>query len=125
MATDFLERHSELLNGFRQLRRAAPDVMAGFNELHRSAMADGAVSTKHKELTAVGIAVAGQCQGCIALHVHAALKAGASKAELRETVGVAILMGGGPAAVYGAEALEGFEQFTSDNPPTGNSATQT
>ena len=125
MATDFLERHSELLNGFRQLRRAAPDVMAGFNELHRSAVTEGAVSTKHKELMAAAIAVAGQCQGCIALHVRAAAKAGASEAELRETVGVAILMGGGPAAVYGAEALEAFEQFTKDKSLTGNPASGT
>lgn len=120
MATDFLERHSDLLNGFRRLRKATPDVMAGFNEMHRSAVAEGSVSTKHKELIAVGIAVAGQCEGCIALHVRAAAKAGATEAEIRETVGVAILMGGGPAAVHGAEALEAFEQFTNGDSPTGS-----
>ena len=88
-----------------------PGPMSGFGQLHRHAVADGALSTKVKELIALGIAIAARCDGCIAYHVHDALRAGATRKEILEAIGVAILMGGGPAAMYGAEAFEALEQF--------------
>jgi AhpD family alkylhydroperoxidase len=60
---------------------------------------------------ALGIGIAARCDGCIAYHVHDALKAGASRKEIVETIGVAVLMGGGPAAVYGTEAFAALNQF--------------
>jgi AhpD family alkylhydroperoxidase len=85
--------------------------MGGFAEMYRQAMTNGAVSTKHKELIALGIGIAVHCDGCIAAHVSDARRAGASRQEIVETIGVAVLMGGGPSAMYGAEALEALEQF--------------
>ena len=76
-------------------------------------MSDGALPPKIKELMALAIAVAIHCEGCIAYHVHDALYAGATREEIVETIGVAVMMGGGPAAVYGAEALEAVAQFES------------
>ena len=52
-----------------------------------------------------------QCQGCITYHARAALKKGASREEVVEAIAVAVEMGGGPAVVYGAEALTAFDQF--------------
>ena len=51
------------------------------------------------------------CEDCIAYHVHDAVAAGANRKEIAETIGVAVMMGGGPAAVYGAQALEATDQF--------------
>lgn len=97
------------------MRRSIPGVMAGFNELHEAAMAPGQISTKNKGLIAIGIAVASNCGGCIALYVHDAVKGGANRQEIEETVGVAILMGGAPAAIAGTEALEALDQFLANN----------
>jgi AhpD family alkylhydroperoxidase len=55
---------------------------------------------------AVAIAVSKGCEDCILYHVDAALKHGATEAELVEALDVAIEMGGGPAVMYGAKALE-------------------
>jgi len=44
--------------------------------------------------------MAERTDGCIAYHVHDALKAGASRPDILETIGVAIMMGGGPALMY-------------------------
>lgn len=77
-------------------------------------MADGVLSAKVKELIALGIAITVRCDGCIAFHVHDALEAGASRKEVAETIGVAVLMGGGPSVVYGSEALEALEQFEAE-----------
>ena len=60
----------------------------------------------------MGIAITVRCDGCIAFHVHDALKSGATPNEIVETIGVAVLMGGGPAVVYGCEALEALQQFS-------------
>jgi alkylhydroperoxidase/carboxymuconolactone decarboxylase family protein YurZ len=44
------------------------------------------------------------------------LKAGATKEEIAETIGVAVMMGGGPSVVYGAQALEAVGQVTAASP---------
>ena len=59
----------------------------------------------------MGIAITARCEGCIAYHVHDAMKAGANKEEIIETVSVAILMGGGPSVVYGIEAMQALSQY--------------
>ena len=100
--------------GFRGLGDANAPVMDGFGRLHRAATTDGVLSQKHKELMALAISIAVRCDGCIAFHVHDAVRAGATAEEVAETVGVAILMGGGPAAVYATEAMTAYEEFTAD-----------
>ncbi|MCX6037560.1 MAG: carboxymuconolactone decarboxylase family protein [Chloroflexi bacterium] len=47
----------------------------------------------------------------MAYHVHDAVAAGATRQELLETIGVGILMGGGPGSIYAAHALDAVEQF--------------
>ncbi len=95
----------------RALRQAIPDVYKAFNELGAAAVADGALPAKVKELMAMSIGVVHGCDGCIASHARGAVKAGAGKQEAAEAIGVAILMHGGPATVYGARAYEAFCEF--------------
>ena len=78
MTQDFEQKRSELRSGYRDLGTALPDVMAGFGAMHKAAVADGELSRATKELIALAIGVAARCEGCIALHVHAALRAGAT-----------------------------------------------
>ena len=95
----------------RELRRAIPNVYKGFAALHDSALTDGALDIKTKELIAFAIAVSEQCDGCIAAHAHAAVRHGATPQEAAETIGVAILMKGGPATIYGPRAFAAFREF--------------
>jgi AhpD family alkylhydroperoxidase len=69
------------------------------------------LSARVKELIALAIGITVRCDGCIACHVHDALEAGALHDKIVETVGIAILMGGGSAVVYGSQTLEALEQF--------------
>ena len=85
--------------------------MGGFAQLHKGAVAAGELDQRTKELIALGIDIAARCDGCVAYHVHDAIAAGASRPEMLETIGVAVFMGGGPALMYGAEALDAIEQF--------------
>jgi AhpD family alkylhydroperoxidase len=109
----FPERHAHLQQLVTELGREASGPMSGFARLHASSVTDGELESKVKELMALAIAIAIRCEDCIAYHVHDALAAGASRKEIAETIGVAVMMGGGPAAVYGAQALEAVGQFES------------
>ena len=95
----------------RSLRHAIPETWAGFTALHEHAMADGEVPRHVKEMTALAIAVAKRCDGCIAYHAKAAARAGATRAEVAEMLGVALLMDGGTASVYAPRAWEAFVEF--------------
>lgn len=111
MKNDYPKYNQTVRKMFASLEKAMPETMKGFNQLHKAAIASGALSPMTKELIMLAIGITVRCDGCIAFHVHDALEAGASREEILETIGVAILMGGGPSAVYGAEALSALEQF--------------
>jgi AhpD family alkylhydroperoxidase len=111
MAKDYPEIYQHLNTLMGRLGQEAPAVMQAFASLHAAGAAEGVLPTKTKELIALAIGIAVHCDGCIAYHVHDAMGAGASRAEVIETIGVAVMMGGGPSVVYGCEALEAVEQF--------------
>jgi len=75
------------------------------------ALAAGTLDARTKELIALAIAVSKECDGCIAAHAHAAVRHGATPPEAAEAIGVAFLMNGGPATVYGARAFDAFHEF--------------
>ena len=95
----------------RELRHTRPDVYKSFAELHKVSLAAGSLDVVTKELMAFAIAVAERCDGCIASHARAAAYAGASREQAAEAIGVALLMRGGPATVYGPRAFDAFCEF--------------
>jgi AhpD family alkylhydroperoxidase len=97
----------------RGLRDAVPDIWGGFGELHKAAVAEGELPARVKELVALAIAVVKQCDGCIAYHAKAAARRGATAGEVAEVLGVALLLDGGTASVYGPRALDAFREFAS------------
>jgi len=103
----------------RQLRRSIPDVYGGFQALHAAALAAGALDVKTKELIALAIAVSHRCDGCIASHARGAARAGATRQEAAEAIGVAIFMNGGPGTVYGPRAFDAFCEFTPEQESAG------
>lgn len=75
-----------------------PAVMGAFAQMQDAATAKGSLDAKMKRLVMVGIALAQRCEPCIRVHIGAAVDLGATRAELLEVAGVAVLMGGGPVA---------------------------
>ena len=101
----------ELAPQHRNLRHQIPDVYRGFGELSKAAFADGKLDRRTKELIAFAIGVVEGCDGCIASHGQAAARAGATREEAAEAIGVTFLMHGGPATIHGARAYEAFCEF--------------
>jgi AhpD family alkylhydroperoxidase len=102
---------TELTPLHRELRRSIPEVYKGFGELHKAAFAAGALDVRTKELIALAIGVVEGCDGCIASHAQAAVRAGASRQEAAEAIGVTFLMHGGPATIHGPRAYDAFCEF--------------
>ena len=98
------------------LRASTPEVMKSVGELGRTAMADGVLGKKTKELIALALGVAARCDPCIGYHAQALVKLGASRQELDETLGVAVYMGGGPSLMYAASAIAAFTEFSAAVP---------
>ena len=109
--TDYQEKLNEARANNRNLFGALSETGKGFNAMHDAAVKDGALDLKTKELEAIAIAIAMRCEGCIVQHAKAYLKAGVTRDELVETIGIAVMMGGGPATVYGGKALDCYDQF--------------
>ncbi len=101
----------ELRQPARDLREHIPDVIAGYANMQRAAMAEGALSTKVKELIALAVAVTRQCDGCVAAHARGAARHNATEEEVAEAIGVAILLNGGPGTVWGPRALAAFKEM--------------
>ncbi|MGB8661212.1 MAG: carboxymuconolactone decarboxylase family protein, partial [Candidatus Acidiferrum sp.] len=57
-------------------------------------------------LISLAVAVTTHCDGCIVVHSEAALKAGATKEEISEALGVAVAMNAGAALVYSSRVLD-------------------
>lgn len=93
------------------MRQALPQVMAAFGSLSRTAVADGALSGKTKELIALALGVAAHCEACIGFHAKALARLGATPQEVREALAVAVYMGGGPSLMYSASAVAAFDEF--------------
>jgi AhpD family alkylhydroperoxidase len=115
MHKDWPQMAKELSGAIKEVRLGAPDVMKNFSAMASAAVGKGAkagaLDTKTKELIALAIAVAIRCDGCVAFHAQAAVKQGATREEVMETMGMAIYMGAGPSLMYAAQAVEAFDQF--------------
>ena len=103
---------AEFQKNLSKLQQAIPEVTADFTKrLMPDSLKDGVLTTKVKELIALGIAVCATCDYCIAIHVKKCFDAGATKDEIAEVLGVAILMGGGPALTYSTFAAQAIDEF--------------
>ena len=97
--------------GMADLKQQAPDIPRAFGGMFGALMKPGALGVKEKELIALGIAIALRCEPCIWSHVEKCLKTGATREEIIETGGVAVVMQGGPSYTCLPRVLEALEHF--------------
>lgn len=93
------------------MKEQAPEVVRGFGTFHQALMKEGALSVREKELIALAIGLAECCKPCISLHVQGCLKAGATREQILEAAGVAVMMRGGPAFTHVPEVLAALEHL--------------
>jgi AhpD family alkylhydroperoxidase len=114
---DWRDLITQMNGAVRGLRGASPEVMKAFGDMSRAAHGlskeAGGPALDHatQELIALAIGVATRCEPCIAYHAEGAVKAGATREQVAETLAMAVYMGAGPSVMYAAKALEAVDQF--------------
>jgi AhpD family alkylhydroperoxidase len=86
-------------------------VYKSFLDMEKNTYTDGALRKKYKELIAVGISVATNCESCMEWHIKQALDDGASQDEILEAVEVGVEMSGGPGTVSARFAMNVLELY--------------
>lgn len=94
-------------------RTLAPDTEKAFQAFSQQVFADGALPAKTKQLIAVAVAHVTQCPYCIRGHTKAALRHGATRQELMESIWVAAEMRAGGAYAHTAISLTAMDEAES------------
>jgi len=99
------------LNLLEQMQQAAPREYKAWADLDSTvATEDGAIPRVYRELIALAVAHATQCVYCIQFHTKGAKKAGATKAQVAETILLASALRAGGAVAHGALAMKFYDQ---------------
>jgi len=106
---DWNAYQAELTKSIPEFAKLSPDSLKGYQTLSSANAKSTLLGEKVRQLISVAVAVTTRCDGCITFHTDAALKAGASKQEIAEALGVAMAMNAGAALVYSVRALESVE----------------
>ncbi len=88
-----------------KLDQAGNDAWKKFQQFNQSAMADGAIPVKTKELIALAVSLTTQCSYCLEIHRKAAEEAGATQEEIAEVVMIAGALRAGAAITHGTQIL--------------------
>ena len=111
MVKDYCKLIRDLEKSFEKLEHNIPSIMEEVEKLRIVSTSKGVLTSKTKELIALGIAISKRNKHDIAFHVYKALEAGANSLEIYETIGVAIYMGGAENVIYGCEAVDALNQL--------------
>jgi AhpD family alkylhydroperoxidase len=103
---DWNDYHKQVLAGVGAIGKMSPEIVRGYQGLSGAAAKTGLLGAKVNELIALAVAVTLRCDGCIAVHTEAAIKAGASREEIAEALGTAITVNAGAALVYSTRVLD-------------------
>lgn len=110
-----MEEMKEKLNEIKKLteslREDYPMETDAFLGFLQKAESGKALGIREKELINVALAVAAQCEWCIAFHVEQAVRAGATRDEIVESGFMAVIMHGGPAYMYMTPLLDAIGEF--------------
>ena len=96
----YKEKRADIERLMERLAAETPEAIQAFKAFMAAVERPSPLSLKQKELINVALAVAAQCEWCIAFHVQGALKNGASRAKILDAAMQAVLMHGGPALMY-------------------------
>ena len=93
------------LTKLKKMAELAPAAMKAFNELSATAVADGAIPAKYKELIAIAVALTTQCPYCIDLHCASAKRLGVTDEEITEAALVAAALRAGGSMTHATHAI--------------------
>jgi len=109
MMLDWNEYQKQIGAQLSQFMKLTPDSVRGYQTLSAANAKDSKLGPKVRELISLAVAVTTHCDGCITIHTDNALKAGASREEIAEALGVAMAMNTGAALIYSLRTLDAVD----------------
>lgn len=109
------DKLDEVRTTLGHLGKHYPNEIQGFTNFMAKAESGTALDASMKEVINVALSVAAQCDWCIAFHVDAAVKAGATRDQMMEAGFMAVLMHGGPALMYLTPLVNALDEFLPDS----------
>lgn len=106
MMLDWDTYRKQIAERIGEIGKLSPDTVRGYRELSQAGVKANLLGAKTRELIALAVAVTRQCDGCITVHTDAALKAGATKEEIAEALGVAVTVNAGASLVYSSRVMD-------------------
>jgi len=113
MMFDWNAYQAALTKSIPEFAKLSPDSLKGYQTLSAANSKTSLLGEKTRQLISLAVAVTTRCDGCITFHSEAALKAGASKQEISEALGVAMAMNAGAALIYSLRALDAVDAHSS------------
>jgi AhpD family alkylhydroperoxidase len=112
MMMDWNAYRDQVNAAVREISAANPELVKAYAGLSHANAKSTHIDAKTRELVALAVAVTLRCDGCINAHTDAAIKAGASKEEIVDALGVAIMVNAGATMVYSARTLDAYDTKT-------------
>jgi AhpD family alkylhydroperoxidase len=106
MMMDWNEYQKQIGKTLGELMKLSPDTVRGYQTLSAANSPSSKLGEKTRQLISLAVAVTTRCDGCITVHSDAALKAGATREEIAEALGVAVAMNAGAALIYSTRVLD-------------------
>ena len=107
---ELLDSMSEKLGFTPQILETIEDIdpkfLKKYNHCNNSILTDGALPAKMKILMALAVVASKQCERCAVVQMQSALKNGATKEEIMETMDVIFVTSGAPAVAACRDALK-------------------
>jgi len=113
MLYDWNTYQAELSKAIPEFAKLSADSLKGYQTLSAANAKTSLLGEKVRQLISIAVAVTTRCDGCITFHTDAALKAGATKQEIAEALGVAMAMNAGAALIYSLRALDSVDAHSS------------
>jgi|SRR5579883_396093 AhpD family alkylhydroperoxidase len=109
MLFDWTTYKNELTKSIPDFAKLTPDSLKGYQTLSNANKEHSHLGEKMRQLISIAVAVTTRCDGCITFHTDAALKAGATREEISEALGVAMAMNAGAALIYSLRAMDAVQ----------------
>ena len=111
MIRDWKAYKAQISNALREMSASNPDIVRAYSAFHHASAQSKHLDAKTRELIALAVAVTLRCDGCVNAHSEAAVKVGASKDEIVDALGVAVMVNAGATMVYSAHTIDAFDTY--------------
>lgn len=109
---DWSEYRRQIGAAVKEISKVNPAVFKAYVAMNQANAASTRLDARTRELIALAVSVTLRCDGCINAHTEAAIKAGATKEDIVDALGVAIMVNAGATMVYSARTVDAYDAKT-------------